>query len=138
MYSNKWFLAFGGLWLAQAGLAAIPELTSENSSTFQNYCSNIEFLLDDNKPTLQAVCPKDDGKFITSTLTLENIGNVDGVLTEADGNSTFQQSCGNIQIQVDGPFVTLTAVCFNTSGQPVSTSYDLNGISVDDGQLTQG
>ncbi|MEM7052985.1 MAG: CVNH domain-containing protein [Pseudomonadota bacterium] len=137
MYSSRVVLLISSLWFAQAGLAVTPELTSENSSTFQNYCSNIEFVLDDNKPTLQAVCLKDDGKFDTSTLTLDNIGNVNGVLTEADGASTFQQSCGNIQIQVDGPFVTLTAICFNSAGQPVSTSYDLNGISSDNGQLGQ-
>lgn len=115
--------------------AAVSSATA--TSTFQNYCSEIQFIFKDNKPTLSAVCRNDDNKFNTSTLTLDGIDNVNGTLTASEGTSSFQNSCGDIEIMVDGPYVTLTANCFNDGGEVISTSFPLENISSNNGQLKQ-
>jgi hypothetical protein len=67
------------------------------------------------------------------------IGNQNGRLTQGSGPSTFQQSCGNIQILVvdNGPNVTLSAICRTTSGNSVPTSLSLNNITNINGNLEQ-
>ena len=72
-----------------------------------------------------------------TSLILQGISNQNGKLTHGSGNSTFQMSCGNIQILVDGPSVTLSAICRTTSGSATPTSLSLNNISNNNGNLVQ-
>lgn len=106
-------------------------------TTFQNSCSNIQFAYAKNQPTIQAVCLKADGATNSTSLVLKGISNNNGILTQGTGASSFQKSCGNIQIQVDGPNTTLTAICATSSGQSNSTSLPLRGIDNHNGTLTQ-
>lgn len=105
------------------------------ASTFQNTCSEIQFAYSGNTATVKAVCLRANGTANPSTLTLQGIGNQNGTLTQGSGPSTFQQSCGNIQISVAGPSgVNLTALCRTSSGSSMATSLPLN-ISNNNGNL---
>ena len=118
-----------------AGIAVTPAL-AEN--TFQNTCSEIHFAYDGNNATLKAVCLRANGTANPTSLTLQGISNQNGKLTQGTGASTFQQSCGNIQILVNnGPVVTLSALCRTTSSSSVATSLSLNNISNNNGTLAQ-
>ena len=108
------------------------------ASTFQNTCSEIHFAYSGNSATLKAVCLKANGSANASMLTLQGISNQNGSLTQGSGASTFQQSCGNIQIVVKSSSdVILTALCRTTSGASNATSLPLNNISNNNGNLTQ-
>ena len=72
-----------------------------------------------------------------TSLTLQGISNPKGKLVQGGGASTFQQSCGNIAILVDGPYVTLSALCRTISGASNSTSLSLDNISNMNGVLSQ-
>src|SRR5215472_15055734 len=100
----------GRLIIAACGLAGIatPALAQ---SEFPNTCSEIHFAYSGENPTLQAVCLKDDGKPNPTSLTLQGIANVKGRLVQGEGPSTFQHSCGNIQILANGTVVLLVAQC---------------------------
>jgi hypothetical protein len=119
-----------------AGLAATPAFAG---STFQYTCSQIQFAYSGNNATIQAVCLRANGTANPTSLVLQGISNQNGKLTQGAGPSTFQQSCGSIQIMLDngGPNVVLTAVCRMTNGQPNSTSLSLNNISNNNGTLVQ-
>ena len=124
-------------WLAFVilGVAATPALAT---SSFQDTCSNIGFAYAaDNSATLQAVCLRADGTANKTSLVLQGISNQNGKLTQGSGASSFQKSCGNIQILVNGPYVTLAAYCRMTNGSSNSTSLSLNGISNQNGTLKQ-
>lgn len=103
---------------------------------FQYSCSNIGFGIDDNQPALTAVCRTDDGKFKPAFLILQGISNVNGSLTQGEGKSTFQETCGNMQVLVDGPYVSLSAICRTEKGEYGSTSLSLTGITNNDGKLS--
>lgn len=108
------------------------------ANTFQNSCSNIEFAYaNGSDATLKAVCLQADRRAVPASLTLKGISNQNGKLTHGDGASSFQQSCGSIQILVDGPDVTLSAICSNSRGQALETSLPLRNISNDNGKLSQ-
>jgi CVNH domain len=118
-----------------ASLAVSPAF-AEN--TFQNTCSEIRFAYDGNNATIKAVCLRANGTANPTSLTLQGISNQNGKLTQGTGASTFQQSCGNIQILVNnGPNATLSALCRTTSGSSVATSLSLNNISNNNGNLQQ-
>jgi hypothetical protein len=104
-------------------------------NTYQNSCSNIIFVFVNNAPALRATCRKSNNTYNTSTLPLAGIANNNATLTLGSGPSTFHSTCGNIQILVDGPVTTLSAICLNKdkSAQPASLS--LNGISNNNGNL---
>jgi hypothetical protein len=68
---------------------------------------------------------------------LQGISNQNGTLTQGSGASTFQQSCGNIQIIVTGPNLLLSAICRTSSGGSNSTSLSLDNISNNNGTLAQ-
>ena len=126
-------ILFSACVLAAAG--ASPALAG---STFQNTCSEIHFSYSGNSATLKAVCLKANGSANASTLTLQGISNQNGKLTQGSGASTFQQSCGNIQIVVKSSSdVALTALCRTTGGASNATSLPLNNISNNNGNLTQ-
>jgi hypothetical protein len=86
------------------------------SSTFQNTCSQIAFAHGGNAPTISAVCLRANGTANPTSLTLQGISNKNGVLKQGSGASTFQESCGNIEIGIDGANVSLTAYCRNSGG----------------------
>jgi hypothetical protein len=118
-----------------AGLAGTPGLAA---NTFQNTCSEIHFAYAGRNATLQAVCLRADGTPNQTSLTLQGISNQDGKLTQGSGQSTFQHSCGNIQILVpNGPGVLLSALCHMTNGSTNPTSLPLNNIANNNGTLVQ-
>jgi hypothetical protein len=118
-----------------AGIAATPAFAA---NTFQNTCSQIQFAYSGNNAALQAVCLRANGAPNATTLILQGISNENGKLTQGSGASTFQQSCGNIQILVDnGPNVTLSALCRTTAGSSLATSIELNNIANNNGNLVQ-
>lgn len=106
-------------------------------NTFQNTCSQIQFAYSGANATITAVCLKLNGTPNATSLTLQGISNNNGRLMQGTGPSTFQQSCGNIQIIVNGPVVTLSALCRTNSGSSVATSLSLDNIGNNNGNLTQ-
>lgn len=107
-------------------------------SSFQNTCSEIEFAYVNNQPTLKATCLTAAGAANATSLVLTGISNQNGTLVQGSGKSSFQQSCGNIQIVVESTSkVVLTAFCRTTSGSSKSTSLPLNGIGNSNGKLVQ-
>jgi hypothetical protein len=106
------------------------------NSSFQQTCSNIAFSYSGNSPSLQAVCLRTNGTPNATSLVIQGISNQNGVLTATGGASTFQQSCGNIQVSVTTSTATLTAFCRTTGGASNATSIPLNGISNQNGNLT--
>jgi hypothetical protein len=115
--------------------AAMSPALAQNS--FQNTCSEFRFAYSGANPTLQAVCLRTDGGPSATSLVLQGIQNDNGVLKQGTGEGAFQKSCGSIQILVDGPDVTLAALCKTRSGQYNSTSLPLNNIDNNNGKLEQ-
>jgi hypothetical protein len=108
------------------------------ASSFQNTCSQIQFAYSGNNATIQAVCLRANGTPNATSLTLQGISNQNGNLTQGGGASTFQQSCGNIQVNVvNSTTVNLTALCRTTSGSSNPSTLGLNNISNNNGTLTQ-
>jgi len=122
------------LGCAFAVVLATPALAA---SSFQNTCSQIQFAYSGNNATISAVCLRENGTANPTSLTLQGISNQNGTLVQGGGASTFQQSCGNILVNVNGSNVTLTAYCRTTSGSSNPTSLPLNNISNNNGTLTQ-
>jgi hypothetical protein len=118
-------------------LAAAGATPSFAASNFPNSCSQINFAYAGNAPTISAVCLRSNGSPNPTSLTIQGIGNQTGTLTQGSGASTFQQSCGNIQIGVNGTNVSLTAYCRNSSGGSTPSSLPLNNISNNNGVLAQ-
>lgn len=56
----------------------------------------------------------------------------------ASANSTFPYTCSNIGFAYSGNNATLQAVCLQANGSPHATSLTLQGISNQNGILTQG
>jgi hypothetical protein len=107
-----------------------------SASTFPFTCSNIQFAYSGKDAALQAVCLRPDGTPNPSKLVLKGITNQNGKLVLGSGPSTFQHSCGTIQILVAGPEVTLSAQCRNSAGHSDATSLPLNNIKNDNGNLS--
>ncbi len=128
---KKPILAVSAVVLGIAGGVAFA-----GNSTFQQTCSNIAFAYSGNSPALQATCLRANGTPNASNLVITGISNQNGKLTNSGGASSFQQSCGNIQIGVTTSAATLTAFCRTTSGSSNSTSIPLTGISNNNGNLT--
>lgn len=107
------------------------------ANSYQNTCSNIAFAYSGNNAALQAVCLRSNGTPNPTSLILQGISNQNGVLTQGSGASTFQQSCGNIQIIVTGPNTLLSAICRTSAGGANATSLSLNNIGNNNGTLAQ-
>lgn len=119
-------------------LSATFAATAFAGSSFQQTCSNIGFAYTNNQATLQAVCLRANGTSNPTSLVLAGISNQNGTLTQGSGASSFQQSCGNIQIIANNPQqVTLSAFCRTASGSSNPTSLQLNNISNNNGVLQQ-
>lgn len=122
---------FAGCLLAATVSPAFAE------STFPFTCSEIQFTYSGQNATIKAVCLKQDGSPNATSLTLQGISNENGQLKQGGGPSTFQHSCGDIRIIVNGPNVLLAAQCRTTAGTSTATSMSLNNISNNNGNLTQ-
>lgn len=118
-----------------AFLAASP---ANASSSFPYTCSNTSFQWSaSGQATIQSTCLMNNGSPHQTSLVLNGISNQNGKLTQGSGASTFQQSCGSIQVLTNGPNVTLAAYCRTSSGSSNSTSMSLNNISNSNGTLVQ-
>ena len=121
-----------------AALLALTAAPALADNSYQNTCSNIAFAYSGNDAALTAVCLRADGTPNATKLILQGISNQNGKLTQGSGASSFQKSCGNIQILVgNGPNTTLSALCRTSSGGSNATSLSLNGISNQNGNLQQ-
>jgi hypothetical protein len=115
-------------------LVAVPSFAA---SSFQLTCSNIAFAYSGNAPALDATCLRSNGTPHQSSLILMGISNQNGHLTQGSGASTFQESCGNILVNVSTGGATLEAYCRTTTGSFEQTQLPLDNISNQDGNLTQ-
>jgi hypothetical protein len=107
------------------------------ASGFQNTCSNIAFAYDAaSNATLTAMCLRADGSANGSRLVLTGISNQNGKLVQGGGASTFQKSCGSIEITTNAGGATLSALCRNSAGGSSATSLPLNNIGNNNGNLT--
>lgn len=127
---KKQFIAVSSLVLAMTGGVAFA------GSSFQQTCSNIAFAYSGNNAAVQATCLRANGTPNASSLVIKGISNQNGKLVNSGGASSFQQSCGNINITVTTSSATLNAFCRTTSGASNSTSIALDGISNNNGNLT--
>jgi hypothetical protein len=138
---SKLFKMTSALALAAAGLGSTAMLgiaTPAAAATgFQNTCSNITFAYaSGSQAAVNAMCLKADGSANGSSLVLNGIGNDNGNLVQGGGASTFQKSCGNIQITANAQGATLSALCRTGSGASKATSLPLNNIGNNNGSLT--
>jgi hypothetical protein len=135
MRSSAFFIA-----AALVTIAATPSLAE---STFQNSCSQIGFIYDlsaAGAPTLRATCLTSAGGAMAASLVLKGISNDNGFLTRGalTKNSSFQETCGNIHIDViDTEFVRLVAFCKENDGTYRYTTLGLNNIANVGGTLQQ-
>jgi len=106
-----------------------------NASTFQNSCSQIEFAYAGNDATINAVCLTANGSAVQASTAILGISNQNGVLTASGGVSSFQQSCGNIRLELQSDGVSLTANCRQSNGNIQPSAIDLNGINNNNGAL---
>jgi len=106
-------------------------------STFPFTCSEIHFAYAGSNATIKAMCLKTDGTPNATSLTLQGISNENGILKQGSGPSTFQKSCGDIRVIVNGPVVILSALCRASNGSSNTTSLSLNNISNNNSNLAQ-
>jgi hypothetical protein len=123
--------------IAAGVLTALASSAALAQNTYQNTCSNIAFAYSGNDASIHAMCLRANGTPNQTQLLLQGISNQNGKLTQGTGPSTFQQSCGNIQVIVNGPNSLLSALCRTTSGSSLATSLSLNNISNNNGNLAQ-
>ena len=128
---------FKRILLLTGVLGAVGASPAFAASTFQDTCSQIAYTYSGNAPAISAVCLMANGTAHATSLTLAGISNQNGVLTQGSGASSFQQSCGNIQIAVTMTTANLTAFCRTAAGAFLSQSLALNNISNQNGTLTQ-
>jgi len=121
-----------------AMLAALTATSAfAGNSTFQQTCSNIDFAYSGDKPAIEATCLRANGTPNKTSLILTGISNQNGKLTQGGGASSFQESCGNIEISVDISGAKLTAFCRTGSGSSEPTSLPLENINNQNGNLAQ-
>ena len=124
---------------AAFGLAALCAASPASAnSTFPYTCSNTSFQWSaSGQATIVSTCLQANGMPHQTSLVLMGISNQNGHLTQSSGGSTFQQSCGSIAVNTQGPVVTLSAYCRTSSGSSNSTSMSLNNIGNSNGNLVQ-
>ncbi|MEG4034163.1 CVNH domain-containing protein [Microcoleus sp. S36b_A4] len=108
---------------------AIPAHSTSQGSTYPKTCENISI----NEDVLSAQCRKIDGSLNSTSIKLEGIENINGIL-EFHGlgkASTYQNTCNNISINRD----VLSAQCRKRDGSLNSTSIKLEGIENTSGSL---
>ena len=120
-----------------AAFVCVAGAAFANPSTFQQTCSNIEFAYLGNDAGITATCLRTNGTPNATSATINGVGNNNGTLTQGSGASTFQQSCGNIDIQITGTAgVFVTALCRDDNGNSQSTSIEVIGLGNNDGTLS--
>jgi hypothetical protein len=128
-------MALAGVGSAAVLGAASPAMAA--ASDFQNSCSNFTFAYNAaSQAVLNAMCLRADGSANGTSLVLTGIGNNNGKLVQSGGASTFQKSCGGIQITANAQGATLSALCRNSGGGSNATSLPLNGIRNNNGNLS--
>lgn len=127
------------LLAASAAIAlAFAAAPASANSTFPYTCSNTSFEWNAaGMATMQSTCLQANGQPHMTSLVLMGISNQNGHLTQGSGASTFQQSCGSIQIIINGPVVTLSAYCRMSNGSSNSTSLSINNVGNNNGNLVQ-
>jgi hypothetical protein len=108
-------------------------LASSQNASFQDSCQNISV----NGNTLSARCRTERGNYVSTSIEIRGITNVNGnleYLRDGRGRSTFQDSCTDIR--VGG--ATLTAQCRREDNSYSNTSIFLRGIINDNGRLQYG
>jgi hypothetical protein len=121
--------------LLAAAFAAAP---ASANSTFPYTCSNSSFQWSAaGQATIASTCLQANGAPHATSLVLMGISNQNGRLTQGTGASTFQQSCGSIQLITNGPVVTLSAYCRMSNGSSTSTSISINNVGNNNGNLVQ-
>lgn len=135
------FKMTSALALAAAGLGSTAMIgiatPAAAASGFQNTCSNITFAyVAGSQAAVNAMCLRADGSANGTSLILIGIGNNNGTLVQSGGASTFQKSCGNIQITANAQGATLSALCRDGGGNSRATSIPLNNIGNNNGNLT--
>ena len=138
---SKFFNLVGATATALAGVGSALVLGAASpaaaASGFQNTCSNISFAYNAaSAAVVNAMCLRADGSANGTSLVLNGISNQNGNLTVGGGASTFQKSCGNIQITANAQGATLSALCRNSGGGSNATSIPLNNIGNNNGNLT--
>lgn len=125
------------VFAAVAAFAGFSASSAHASSSFQNTCSNIEFVYQGDDAALSATCLRANGTPNASVLLIRGVSNQNGTLTVGSGASSFQKSCGNIEITAapEGQ-VFLSAFCRTTSGSFKTNRIELDGISNNNGNLT--
>jgi hypothetical protein len=121
-----------------ASTAAIAVASPASAASgFQNTCSNISFGYNAaSAATLNAMCLRADGSANGSSLVLTGIANQNGKLVQGSGASSFQKSCGNIQITANAGGATLSALCRGPGGSSSATSLPLNNVGNNNGNLS--
>jgi len=117
--------------------AAVPMFGQ--ASSFQDTCSGITFGYGTggSGAMLNAWCLQANGVAKQSSLAIRGIGNSNGnLVASGTGASTFQQSCGNIQIMANASGATLSALCRNSGGGMNASSVALTGIKNNNGTLS--
>jgi CVNH domain len=125
-------------YVVVSALVLLVATSAFAASGFQNSCSQTMFVYNGNgQPVLQATCLRSNGSANPTSLVITGISNQNGKLTASGGASSFQQSCGNIMIQVvNSSSVNLTALCRASNGSSMQSSIALNNIGNNNGTLT--
>lgn len=132
-------LVLGGAMAFIVSKGRKPQSTNpaiSRRSTFQQTCTNVQFSIINNEPTISADCSRLNSKVKSSTLVLRGIVNMNGRLAQDSGPSTFQKACKDMQISVDDTAVALSATCPKKTGQFEKSSLPINGIENINGSLT--
>ena len=116
-------LVSGGALLASQGPAQAAQ------STFQRSCNNIVM----SGATPRAHCRRRDGSWVTSSLAIGGIENIDGNLQYTGKTpSNFQETCSEIGVSED----LMTALCRRRDQSINETQLHIENIDNIDGQLT--
>ncbi|REG28819.1 CVNH domain-containing protein [Archangium gephyra] len=110
---------------------------SIGSSSFQRTCSNIAYEQKNGVPTLKASCENGTQQPVSSSLVLKGIQNSDGDLSLGVLESSFQKTCNDskVALAADKSRVLLSASCKTKQGTMKPTTFVLDGIKNQNGQL---
>lgn len=132
-------LSFAACVTVMMTLALQTQSASAQSSSFQRSCVNVYMEVDQfGTPVMAADCYVSGASTAAlnfSTLPINGIENRFGVLTQVGGFSTFQNSCGDYQLDVRQDSVWLGAWCGNGRGEDLFTWIEVMDIHNQSGWL---